>query len=468
MNPRGAAWREERERREKELASDTLIAWQTLCSQAGSNADIDKLIELASTCGETPGTAEVGKLRRLGDAQLVHAALQLAKARRKAKGKLQESTLVLADPEGIEMSSSTLVAHYKARRLATVLGRDSASNNSPQDHPTVLDVCCGVGGDAVELARLGLRVVAVDSDPMRVAMCEANVRRAEAGQRTDSQAHCMSAEDLLTQNLPARALHIDPSRRSAASRLQPSVRTNFRGTAWDELLPPHEVVGSLVERYQHLGIKQRAGMDLHTMPAWMPACETEIISEDGKLTQCMVWTGDLRSDEARAASDVAVFRRATLLVPSQHDDRTQMVLTLWQQRAPSPLPFSQVSTFLYEPDDSIERAELLAELCDLLRAADSTIGMPHPRAGLLTSNHRIESGWVRAFEVLAHEPYRAKTLAKTVASFNPGHVEVKTRGKLVNPDELQPKLSAKGGGQPLTIFVVRFGEEPHLIVTKRL
>ncbi len=475
---RGAAWREERDRRERELADATLQGWVAIAQGAETDATIAQLITKASACSDNPGTAEVGQLRRLGDAPLVHAALELAKARRKAKGKFAHPESLLADPEGVEMATSSLAARYKALRLKQARSRLPHAPSAWD----VLDLCTGIGGDAMEFARAGLRVHAVDANPMRVALCAANLRRvanqvaSQPSMPESSQATCTTAEALLQAHsedpaplTPPPLLHIDPSRRTPQARMQPSVRTSLHASAWEELSPPPTVLDALLSILPHAAIKQRAGLDFDALPPWLPACEAEVISESGKLTQCILWTGLARSDEAIAHETsplrAALFRRATLLLPSRSDAAAPpAVHTLSGIKRTEPAPFVPIGAFVYEPDDALERTELLPQLCEQL---GPDVGMPHPRAGLLSTDRELTSPWLRGFAVLANEPFATKSLAKLVARFDPGIVEVKTRAKLINPDEWQPKLSAKGPN-PLAVFVLRFGEDTRTLVTRRL
>jgi hypothetical protein len=475
---RGAAWREERERRERELSDATLNAWRTLAEQAGSNDTIDTLIAKALAAGENPGTAQVGQLRRLGDAALVHAALELAKARRKAKHKFASAD-VLADPEGAEMASSSLVASYKASRLHEALAEMTREGSRHAFAFDVLDVCSGIGGDAMAFAQSGLRVHAIDLNPMRAALCGANLRRAAhhfdkwagnpQGASLSHQATTGKAEDAAEQPQHAALLHIDPSRRTPQTRMQASVRTSPHESQWDELQPSAGVLANLLERSPHACIKQRAGLDLSDLPAWLAGCEAEIISEAGKLTQCLLWTGHARSREAREFSSEhagLLFRRATLLKKTPSSEL--VVHSLCGPKLSEAAPFAPIQEFVYEPDDSIERADLLPQLCSLLAGASGVpVGMAHPKAGLLSAPAAFASPWVRGFAVLANEPFATKSLAKLVSRFEPGIVEVKTRAKLINPDEWQPKLSGKGPN-PLAVFVLRFGDDVRTLVTRRL
>jgi hypothetical protein len=114
----------------------------------------------AAACG-LYSTADVTALRKKWDKELVHAALALVKARGKAAVKFgAAATRLVADPEGVEMATSHAAAAWKARRFAAAGGRTRA----------VLDLCCGIGGDAMALHAAGLDVTCVDSDPVRAWM----------------------------------------------------------------------------------------------------------------------------------------------------------------------------------------------------------------------------------------------------------------------------------------------------------
>ncbi len=78
----------------------------------------------------------------------------------------------------------------------------------------VYDLCCGVGGDAMQLALRG-PVVAIDSDPVVAKMASANL--AQAG--TTAQRVQVICEDVLCGVRPQGcSLHIDPDRRSPRGR----------------------------------------------------------------------------------------------------------------------------------------------------------------------------------------------------------------------------------------------------------
>ena len=61
----------------------------------------------------------------------------------------------------MEQASGELVAAHRAERY--------------QSYATIADLCCGAGADTLALARIA-PVVAVDRDPLRLAMAAANLR----------------------------------------------------------------------------------------------------------------------------------------------------------------------------------------------------------------------------------------------------------------------------------------------------
>lgn len=153
-------------------------------------------VQAAAAAVDSRDAASIARLRKRYDADLVAAALELADARRKAAAKFAGAGALWCDVAGVEQASGARVASWKARRMAEALGAGGE----------VLDVCCGIGGDAMALARAGLRVTAVDLDERRAWMAAMN-----AGCPT----RAVDAESL---ELAGAALHADPARRRSSSR----------------------------------------------------------------------------------------------------------------------------------------------------------------------------------------------------------------------------------------------------------
>ncbi|MET7442879.1 SAM-dependent methyltransferase, partial [Streptomyces sp. NPDC005568] len=104
------------------------------------------------------------RLRREHPASLVTAALAQERLRQRAVAKFGagDAERMFFTPAGVEQSTRTSVATYRAERFRALGVR------------SVADLCCGIGGDAIALARAGIRVLAVDRDPLTAAAARAN------------------------------------------------------------------------------------------------------------------------------------------------------------------------------------------------------------------------------------------------------------------------------------------------------
>ncbi|MFE2440238.1 methyltransferase domain-containing protein, partial [Streptomyces sp. NPDC059409] len=104
------------------------------------------------------------RLRRTHPAGLVSAALGQARLRQRAVAKFgaQDARRMFFTPNGVEQSTRASVATYRAESLRALGARSAA------------DLCCGIGGDAIAFARAGIRVLAVDRDPLTCAAARAN------------------------------------------------------------------------------------------------------------------------------------------------------------------------------------------------------------------------------------------------------------------------------------------------------
>jgi len=402
----------------------SLELWQLLATAANT-----PLIQAASTTVATD-VAAISRLRRLGDAPLVNLSLDLASARRKLSMKWPErGDTLFADPSGAEMASSQLAASHKAQRFVSILGKDAR----------ILDLCTGIGGDAMALTEAGLRVLAVDHDPIRAWMSARN-----AG--CDSRA-C----DVLDTTLPSHPFHLDPSRRDSG--------THKRLFTLEDHQPPPEVWRELISRHRAGAIKLGPGINPAAIAAYIPPetpHELEFLSERGRLTQCIAWLGPLARVPARSTESQAqpsTLHTATLLTDTSTN-------TLSGQ--PSEPPIAALARYLVESDASIERAHLLGELCERF-----DLHALHPGLGLLTGDNPPVSPFCTSFEVLAHTPWSEKQTRAWLREHDAGVIEIKTRDKAVEPDALQLRLRGEGV-VPFTVFVLRWGTELQVTITKRM
>lgn len=149
--------------------------------------------------------ATATRLRRSHPAALVSAALGQARLRQRAVAKFgaEDAYRMFFTPNGVEQATRTSVATYRAARFAAAGVR------------SVADLCCGIGGDAIALARAGISVLAVDRDPLTAEVARANA--AALGLDALIEVRCADVTEIDTAAYDA--VFVDPARRGGRGRI---------------------------------------------------------------------------------------------------------------------------------------------------------------------------------------------------------------------------------------------------------
>jgi len=380
----------------------------------------------AAAVTDASDVAAIARLRQRWPVELVQAALNLATARAKARMKFPErAASLVADAEGVEQASSISVARHKANRFSEGVGDEPGA---------IVDLACGIGGDALSLGEAGNKPVAIDREPLRAWMARQNVGCPAA------------AADVSDVDVTGRLCHLDPGRRQGGKRSR-SIHLSEPGPAAIDTVN-----------------KQSAGLALKLSPAVDPAelprpGELEFISDAGRLVQSVLWTGTLAGDTAR---------RATRLEHGQAHSLCGEVgsaQTGGSGTGAAP-PLGERQRYLFTVDPAMERAGLLGKLCEQL-----DLDMPHPQLGLLTADDAAErarqSVWLTGFELLAHMPWRLKRVQQWLAAHDGGLIEVKTRGQAVDPNRVQKQLRGQGSTS-YTVFILRWDTKRVALITRRI
>jgi len=236
-------------------AGEELVCWQAL-----ANPENAALIDTAAAC--TRDVASIERLRRQWPADLVRVALELSAARRKARRKFPDRDDLLTDVSGIEQATSATVADHKAARF------EEAEVDS------VIDLCCGIGGDLMSLARV-CEAEGVERSAVRCWMAERN-----AG----CKVRCADVEGI---DLRSEVFHFDPSRRQEASGS--SGRRTYR---LDDYIPGKVFLEKLLAHCPDGAVKLGPGVEIETLPG-VGDGELEVINEAGALVQAVLWRGRL-------------------------------------------------------------------------------------------------------------------------------------------------------------------------------
>jgi SAM-dependent methyltransferase len=292
---------------------------------------------------------------------------------------------------------------------------------------SVADLCCGIGGDLLELAGAVDRVLGVDRDPVTAAVAQANVDALGVGARVEVRCEDVTAVDLAGWD----GVFIDPSRRRSGGR-----RT-FDPSGYS---PPYDVVLDLAGRVPATGAKLAPGIPHEVLPA---DAEAEWVSDGGDVVECALWFGPLAS---------GVRRRATLL-PSG--------ATLTAD-AFTPGAVGPVRRYLYEPDGAVIRAGLVAEAAALVdgNLVDQSIAY-------VTADALVATPFMTAYEVIDVLPFGLKRLRALLRSRGVGRLTVKKRGSAITPESLRQQLRLSGP-EEATIVLTRVAGAATVLVVQRI
>ncbi len=403
--------------------------FNTLLTPLGQTA-IARAADLAPT--EETFLANLTQLQKRFPTNLAKAALETAILRGKARAKFSRAGSMYFVRAALEMASSEIISRYRAGRFAPFA--------------RVADLCCGLGGDTIGLALrppsrstpLGLlsvlsrsgegeqggEVVAVDIDPLHLALARANLAA------YDLRADFVEAD--LTKSPPpaADAYFYDPGRRSKGRRLF-SVR---------DYHPPLSLIDSWLPT--PLGVKISPGVNLAELAGY--DCEIEFISLDGDLKEAALWFGPLKTTG----------RRATLL------NSPLSPLSLISSSPSPPVSLSPPLAFLYEPDPALLRAGLVTTLAAQLGAHQLD-----PDIAYLTSDRLVPTSFARPFAIEAAMPFSQKRLREKLRAMNVGNVTVKKRGSPLDPDDFARSLKLKGDGERV-VFLTHVNGKPWMLIGK--
>lgn len=353
------------------------------------------------------------RLRREHPAELVSAALGQARLRQRAAAKFgaEDAGRMFFTPNGVEQSTRASVAAHRAERLRAMGVR------------SVADLCCGIGGDAIALARAGIRVLAVDRDPLTAAVARANADALGLAGLIDVR----EADVTEVDTAPYDAVFVDPARRSTK-----------RGRIFDPeaYSPPLSWAVQAALRAPHAALKVAPGIPHEAVP---DRAEAEWISDGGDVKEAVLWFGGTPGGV-----------RATLLPGPR---------TLLGRGLPDP-EVRSVGRYLYEPDGAVIRAHLVAEVAEELDG-----GLIDPTIAYVTADALRESPYATPYEITDRLPFNVKRLKALLREREVGILTVKKRGSAVEPEELRRKALPKPQGpHSATVFLTRVAGAPTMLI----
>ena len=340
-------------------------------------------------------------LRKTYDPAQAGAALKLAQLREKARGKFGANAARMFFTEAaLQQASDPLVRVYRA-------GCTGAAS--------VVDLCCGIGSDALAFAAAGQAVTGYDRDPLRVRLATLNAAALGLSSARFAVAD-VTGPDFQPQ---AEMIFFDPARRDPrgnriydVTRYQPPLAT--------------------IDRYAAplRAVKLSPGVDLAQLEGY--SGRVEFISVNGDLKEALLWLdGTVAPPEA------------TLLV----DD------ALHHWRPPPTMPAAPVDLprrWLVEPDPALIRAGLVQAV-----AAAYDGALLDPTIAYFTTENKPQTPWCRAWEILDWMPFNLKKLRAALRARGMGTLTVKKRGSAITPETLIRKLKLSGD-ERCTVVLTRY------------
>ncbi|WP_128379280.1 THUMP-like domain-containing protein [Streptomyces cavernae] len=367
---------------------------------------------LAEVRGTDPARelAVATRLRRDHPAALVSAALAQARLRERAAAKFgaADAGRMFFTPHGVEQATRTSVAAHRAERLRALGVRSAA------------DLCCGIGGDAIALARAGIRVLAVDRDPLTCAVARANAEALGLAELIEVREADVSDVDTSGHD----AVFVDPARRGGRGRI-------FDPEAYS---PPLSWAVAAALKAPYAALKIAPGIPHEAVPA---EAEAEWISDGGDVKEAVLWFGT----EPGAV-------RATLLPGPR---------SLLGRGLPDP-PVREPGRYLYEPDGAVIRAHLVAEV-----AAELGGGLLDGTIAYITADEPLTTPYATAYEITDRLPFNVKRLKALLRERGVGILTVKKRGSAVEPEELRRKVKPQGP-HSATVFLTRVAGAPTMLL----
>ena len=346
--------------------------------------------------------------------------------RDRARRKFAHSERMFFTAEGLEQATGEAIAAYRAAFFA---------GGFP-----ILDACCGIGGDALALAKHG-PILAVDAD-FETALCA----RANANACLPPEASSVSVvcADVTKLNLARLAdagfcgAFFDPSRRGGRRN-----QNRHRVQSADDYAPPLDFLLELRRHFPRVAAKVSPAIDDETLANY-PDAAIEFLSQNGECKECL-----LRFDAERPAPDAEIAApRAVIL-------RAGLPPAILNPFACAPLPVAPPRQWLIEPDPAVIRAHLLLQIGGEFDAA-----LLDRRFAYLTADRFAPTPFATGYRILEALPYHVKNAQARTLALGRRVVAIKKRGVEIDPAELRKRLPGdRSGAETAVIVLARQGEK---------
>lgn len=365
------------------------------------------------------GDSTVNQLQRLRKElplERAHLLVEQLELRWRAREKFSQADVLFFTKKGLEQATDEVLAAYKATRFG--------------GQACIADVCCGIGGDLLALARCS-PAVGIDQDAAVAILATANLAAVGLADRARVVAAPASREDLGA----CSAWHGDPDRRT----------TPKRTTSLEHFSPALAELELLLHESPNAAVKLAPATEVP--PAWAAQIEREWLGSRRECRQQVAWWGQLAHHPGK--------RVATIV---ERQERRTVV-----ERSDSTLPQAQeCGAFVFEPHSAVLAAQLAASL-----AGEHGLTPLNASATYLTGDRRICDLALDAFAVDDVLPFDRKQLRSYCRERGLARLEIKKRNVDVDPERLRREIVGQGE-EAATILVTPLGGKVRAIIARRL
>jgi hypothetical protein len=371
-----------------------------------------ELLDLADR--DEPLHVTTARLRKRHSAARAHLLIEQVKLRQRGGAKFERADSMFFTRLGLEQATDQWVAAYKARRFAAVC-----------DEGPIADLCCGIGGDLLALARVA-DTVGVDRDSSLSHLARSNI----------SANNCQAAVEIAdVDGFDASrftAWHLDPDRRPQGRRT----------TAVEWSSPGIETIDRLLAQSPHAAIKLAPAAEVP--PDWTGHCELEWISRDRECRQLVAWHGALAAKPSK--------HTATALSPDGQS------ATSFTGEPISNMSFAELDQYLIEPDSSVLAADLCGALAQLHGLSAVSAGIAY-----LTGPEPVDSPLLASFSVEEVLPLDLRKVGEALRERRIGRLEIKKRGVEHDPQQVRKQLRLAGDNQATLVLTKLHGKHAAIL-----
>ncbi|MDO8732977.1 MAG: hypothetical protein Q7L55_10485 [Actinomycetota bacterium] len=373
----------------RELAARLLIAFPK-----------DPLLAGTALRRELPGLAPADAAMAIVQAHLSQIALE--------RYDIAADALLLTR-DGLEQATRPEVAQRRAEFLRA------------QGALEVVDLTAGLGFDVRAFLAAGLKVTAVERDPLTAQYLRINAPDAEVVEADAIEV----AASLLEQHGPETIVFVDPARRSGQRTMDGARAQSERDP--ERWSPSWSFVTSLAHSGVRVCVKLAPGFDPASMPSGWSGVWTSMRREPVEAMLCS-WGLDLPRTAVALGADSAEFTGV----------------------GSAPLTTRPIGGWLHEPDSCLVQAQLLDDFC----AAHPALQRIDDTSSWLTSAELVHHSMLRSYQVIESLPNDIRALRKELTARTIGTLTIKCRGMKIDADALRKELRLSGG-LAATIVITR-------------